>query len=49
MKWDIDITGGKVIETDGDTTLSVHFMNCSIAYTLVFPQQGDRDIPKMLW
>ncbi len=30
MKSDIDITSGKVIETDEDAPLSVHFMNCNI-------------------
>lgn len=48
MKSDIDITSGKVIETDEDSAISVHFMDCDITYP-PFTQQNNKDNHNMLY
>lgn len=49
---DIDITSDKVFETDGHSTLSVHFMNCNITFIPnipLFPKQNNKAIHSVLW
>lgn len=45
---DIDITSGKVMETNGNATLSGQFMNCSIM-NLLFPKQNNKHSHNILW
>ena len=41
MKSDIDINSSKGTETDEDSFLSLHFMNCNIIYPLL-PKQNNK-------